>query len=167
MKGSKFEWIDEADAGFHMMKERLATSPVLALPYFTHAFKLFIYASKVGTESILSQQGWLVMFFSDNLAWARLNYNIYDVEFYVVVQRIKHWRYYLIHQDFFLYTDHADHGHWVNFLDDFTFIVKHKTGAPIALRTHSIGITTFWLRCELRYQVLTPLVIYLRLTDIF
>ncbi|GJX18064.1 putative reverse transcriptase domain-containing protein [Tanacetum coccineum] len=58
-----------------------------------------------------------------------------------VVQAVKHWCHYLFHKDFVLFTDHDSlrdiitqdkvshkHGHWLAFLEKFTFVVKHKTG---------------------------------------
>lgn len=43
---------------------------------------------------------------SEKISGARLNYSTYDVEFYAVVQAVKHWRHYLFHREFVLYTDH-------------------------------------------------------------
>lgn len=47
MNGSKFAWTDEADATFHIMKERLMAAPILALPDLTHEFELHTDTSKV------------------------------------------------------------------------------------------------------------------------
>ncbi|GJY23559.1 putative nucleotidyltransferase, ribonuclease H, partial [Tanacetum coccineum] len=68
-------------------------------------------------------------------------YTTYDLEFYAVVQAVKHWRHYLFHKEFVLFTDHDSlrhirtqdkvsykHGRWLAFLKKFTFVVKHKTG---------------------------------------
>ena len=70
-----------------------------------------------------------------------MRYNTYDVEFYAIVQAIKHWRHYLFHKQFLLYTNHevlkhlqgqdkiaARHASWIAYLQQFTFVVKHKSG---------------------------------------
>lgn len=45
-------------------------------------------------------------FYSEKLAGARSRYNTYDIEFYAIVQEIKHWKHYLFHKEFVLFTDH-------------------------------------------------------------
>ena len=47
-----------------------------------------------------------MVFYSVNIACSRACYSTYDVEFYAIVQAIKHWRNYLFHQEFILYIDH-------------------------------------------------------------
>ena len=62
------------------------------------------------------------------------------MEFYAVVQALKHWRHYLIYRDFVLYTDHATlkylnnkdklsqrHATWTSLLQQFIFVVKHTS----------------------------------------
>ncbi|PKI48913.1 hypothetical protein CRG98_030689 [Punica granatum] len=76
----------------------------------------------------------------EKLTGAKVRYNTYDVKFYAVVQVVKHWRHYLFHKEFILYTDHealkhlhsqdkvsARHASWVAYLEHFTFMVKHKS----------------------------------------
>lgn len=83
---------------------------------------------------------------------------------------MKHWRHYLFHQEFILYTDHdalkhlgsqdkisARHASWIAYLQQFTFVIKHQSGktnkvADALSRRHSLlasmyvlvsGFTTF------------------------
>ena len=106
MRGSQFEWTDEADSAFQNIKHRLTTAPILILPDFSQPFELHTDASKTGIGGVLSQNGRPVAFFSEKVSGARLNYSTYDVEFYAVVQAVRHWRHYLFHREFVLYTDH-------------------------------------------------------------
>ncbi|GJW71822.1 putative reverse transcriptase domain-containing protein [Tanacetum coccineum] len=48
----------------------------------------------------------LVAYFSAKLSSAKLRFTTYDIEFYAIVQAIKHWRHYLFQWEFVLYTDH-------------------------------------------------------------
>lgn len=80
-------------------------------------------------------------YFSEKLSGAKTRYSAYDVEFYAVVQVVKHWRHYLSHREFILFTDHDSlrhlhsqdkvsprHARWVAYLEKFTYVVKHKAG---------------------------------------
>jgi hypothetical protein len=53
---------------------------------------------------------------------------------------LKHWRLYLIHREFILFTDHnslmylnsqnklsSKHARWISYLQQFNFVIKHKT----------------------------------------
>ncbi|GJZ86690.1 putative reverse transcriptase domain-containing protein [Tanacetum coccineum] len=88
----------------------------------------------------LGQGGRPAAYFSEKLMEPKSRYTTYDLEFYAVVQAVKHWRHYLFHKKFVLFTDHDSlrhirtqdkvshkHGRWLVFLEKFTFVVKHKT----------------------------------------
>ncbi|KAI9174834.1 hypothetical protein LWI28_023368 [Acer negundo] len=141
MKGVKFQWTTEAEKGFQQIKEKLTTAPILVLPDFSQPFELHSDASKVGIGAVLSQGGKPVAYFSEKLSGSRVRYSTYDIEFYAVVQAVKHWRHYLFHREFILYTDHdslrhlhsqekisSRHASWSAYLQQFTFVLKHKAG---------------------------------------
>ncbi|KAG7532368.1 Zinc finger CCHC-type [Arabidopsis thaliana x Arabidopsis arenosa] len=159
IKAAQFCWTDEAEQAFQRIKEILTSAPVLILPNFDIAFELHCDASKVGIGAILSQAGRPVAFFSEKIAGSRGRYSTYDVELYAVVQAIKHWRHYLFQREFVLYTDHdalkhigsqdkvsARHASWFAYLQQFTFVIKHKAGTlnkvADALSRHQLVLTT-------------------------
>ncbi|GJS65037.1 putative nucleotidyltransferase, ribonuclease H [Tanacetum coccineum] len=140
-KGKSFVWTEEAESAFQVVKEKLTTAPILVLLDFSKFFKLHTDASKVAIGGVLSQGGRPVAYFSEKLTEPKSRYTTYDLEFYAVVQTVKHWRHYLFHKEFVLFTDHDSlrhirtqdkvshkHGRWLAFLEKFTFVVKHKTG---------------------------------------
>ncbi|XP_026420700.1 uncharacterized protein LOC113316766 [Papaver somniferum] len=81
---SVFTWTAEATTAFEIIKTKLLSAPILALPDFTQVFELHSDASKLGIGAVLSQRNKPIAFFSEKLAGARLRYSTYDVEFYAV-----------------------------------------------------------------------------------
>ena len=101
-----FIWTPAATTAFNIIKDKLSSAPILALPDFTAVFELHCDASKSGIGAVLSQRNRPIAFFSEKISGARFRYSTYDIEFYAIVQAIKHWRHYLFHKEFVLYTDH-------------------------------------------------------------
>ena len=159
LRGSTFVWTHEAEEAFETIKQKLTSTQILALPDFSLVFELHCDACKLGIGAVLSQQGRPIAFYSEKIAGSRARYSTYDVEFYAIVQAIKHWRHYLFHQEFILYTDHdalkhlgsqdkisARHASWIAFLQQFTFVIKHQSGrtnkvADALSRRHSLLAT--------------------------
>ncbi|GKA84828.1 putative nucleotidyltransferase, ribonuclease H [Tanacetum coccineum] len=106
MKGKSFVWTEEAESAFQVVKEKLTTTPILVLPEFSKVFELHMDASKGVIGGVLSQGGWPVAYFSEKLTEPKSRYTTYDLEFYAWVQAVKHWRHYLFHKEFVLFTDH-------------------------------------------------------------
>ena len=89
-----------------------------------------------------------IAYFSEKLKDAQLRYSNYDRKFYAVVQTLRHWRHYLLPQEFILYSDHealgflnmqkklnSKHGHWVEFLQAYTLCLDTKRESKIRLQT--------------------------------
>ena len=91
IRDGKFAWTPEATQAFTLIKRKLTTTPILVLPDFSIIFELHSDTLKVGIGVVRSQQGRPVACFSEKIFGARSRYNTYDVEFYAVVQAIKHW----------------------------------------------------------------------------
>jgi hypothetical protein len=140
-KKGAFLWTTAAAKAFQKIKSVLTEAPVLRMPNFDVPFEVACDASHSGIGGVLSQQGHPIAFFSEKLSDAKHRYSTYELELYAVVQSIKHWRHYLIHSDFILFTDHdslrhinsqkklsSKHARWFDYLQQFTFVLKHKAG---------------------------------------
>ena len=122
------------------MKEKLCTTPVLALSKFEKLFEVDYDASGVGIGAVLSQEKRPVAFFSEKLSDVRQKWSTYDKEFYSIVHALKTWEHYLVGCEFVLYSDcdalkHLNsqtriskgmHAQWIHFLQRFPFKIKHK-----------------------------------------
>jgi hypothetical protein len=141
MKKGKFLWGTEAEHSFALIKEKLSSAPVLALPDFEKLFEVDCDASIIGTGAVLSQEGRPVAFYSEKLSEARQKWSTYELELYVVFRALKVWEHYLVQREFILFSDHQAlkfinnqsnvnrmHARWVSFIQRFTFNLKHKLG---------------------------------------
>ncbi|XP_040994300.1 uncharacterized protein LOC121240841 [Juglans microcarpa x Juglans regia] len=112
VKKGRFQWGDDQDMSFAIIKEKLSTTSILALPSFEKLFEVECDASIVSIGAILSQEGRPVKFFSEKLNEARRKWTVYELEFYAIVRALKRWEHYLV-----------DYLH-----SKFTIVLKYKTG---------------------------------------
>lgn len=95
-KGRDFAWIADGEESFKFLKEKVTTTPILALPNFEKVFEVECDVSHIGIGVVISQVGKPAAFFSEKLNDARKNYSTYDLELYAIVQTLHHWRHYLV-----------------------------------------------------------------------
>jgi hypothetical protein len=125
-----------------VLKKKITKQPILVLPDFGKIFQLRCDASGIAIGAVLSQDNRLVVYFSEKLNETKEKYYTYDKEFYAVIQALKKWRHYLIPKEFVLYSDNQAlqfitrkeklnqrHAKWVEFMQNFTFFIKHISGS--------------------------------------
>jgi hypothetical protein len=94
-KSVSFKWNDEQDKAFNLLKDKLWSTPVLALPDFTRAFEVECDASVIGIGVVLMQDRRLIVYFSEKHNGVALNYPTYDKELYALVRTLEIWQHYL------------------------------------------------------------------------
>ena len=140
-KEKDFKWTEGAQQSFDLIKEKLSSAPILALPDFSKAFEVECDASGVGIGAVLKQEGRPIAYFSEKLSGSHLNYSTYDKEFYALVRAMETWRHYLLPKEFVIHTDHESlkhlkgqsklnrrHAKWMEFLEEFPYVIKYKKG---------------------------------------
>ncbi|XP_060177884.1 uncharacterized protein LOC132607823 [Lycium barbarum] len=141
LKGGIFKWNEDAQKSFELIKNKMTQASILQLPNFNDLFEVECDASGVGIGGALSQAGKPIAYFSEKLGGPKLRYATYEKEFYAIIRVLQHWSHYLLPREFVLYSDHeaikylnhqqklnARHAKWVEFLQNFQFVIKHKAG---------------------------------------
>ena len=141
IRKGNFLWTPEAEKSFTLIKDKLTSAPVLALPNFEKLFEVECDACISLIDAVLSQGGRPVAFYNKKLSEPRKKLTTYELEFYAVVRALHTWEHYLIQREFILYTDHQAlksvnqqttinrmHARWISFIQRFTFSIKHKSG---------------------------------------
>jgi hypothetical protein len=110
-KNVRFHWGSDQANAFATLKERLCSTPVLALPDFNKTFEIECDASGIGIWAVLMQDRRPIAFFSEKLSGAALNYPTYDKKLYALVHALETWQNYLWPKEFVIHTDHESLKH--------------------------------------------------------
>ncbi|GKC35488.1 putative reverse transcriptase domain-containing protein [Tanacetum coccineum] len=105
-KNKKYEWGEEEEEAFQMLKQKLCSAPILALPDGTEDFVVYCDASLKGYGAVLMQREKVIAYASWQLKTHEENYMTHDLELGAVVFALRLWRHYLYGTKCVVYTDH-------------------------------------------------------------
>nr|GEZ37359.1 hypothetical protein [Tanacetum cinerariifolium] len=110
-KKVKFEWGDKQEAAFQLLKQKLCSAPILALPEGSKDFIVYCDASINGLGAVLMQREKVISYASRQLKIHEENYTTHDLELGAVVFDLKIWRHYLYGTKCTVFTDHKSLQH--------------------------------------------------------
>ncbi|GJT51127.1 putative reverse transcriptase domain-containing protein [Tanacetum coccineum] len=140
-KKVKFVWGDKQEATFQLLKQKLCSAPILALPEGSKYFIAYCDASKKGLGAVLMQREKVIAYASRQLKIHEKNYTTHDLELGAVVFALKIWRHYLYGTKCTVFTDHKSLQHilnqkelnmrqrrWLELLSDYDCEIRYHPG---------------------------------------
>ncbi|GJY61420.1 putative reverse transcriptase domain-containing protein [Tanacetum coccineum] len=105
-KKVKFVWGDKQEAVFQLLKKKLCSALILALPEGSEDFIIYCDALIKGLGVVLMKRVKVIAYTSCQLKIHEKNYTTHDLELEVVVFALKIWRHYLYGTKCMVFTDH-------------------------------------------------------------
>ncbi|GJW38523.1 putative reverse transcriptase domain-containing protein [Tanacetum coccineum] len=93
-KNKQFDWGEEQESAFQLLKQKLCDAPILALPEGSDDFVVYCDASIRGLGAVLMQRTKVIAYASRQLKVREKNYITHDLELGAVVFALKIWRHY-------------------------------------------------------------------------
>ncbi|GJS78943.1 putative reverse transcriptase domain-containing protein [Tanacetum coccineum] len=125
-KGVKFDWGDKKEAAFQLLKQKLCSALILALPEGSEDFVVYWDASHKGLGAVLMQREKVISYALRQLKFNEKNYTTHYLELRLVVFSLKLWRHYLYETKCTVFTDHKSLQHILN-QKELNMRLKHKT----------------------------------------
>ncbi|GKD49294.1 putative reverse transcriptase domain-containing protein, partial [Tanacetum coccineum] len=110
-KKVKFVWGDKQEVAFQLLKQKLCSAPILALPKGSKDFIAYCDVLKKGLGVVLMQREKVIAYASRQLKIHEKNYTTHDLELGAVVFALKILRHYLYGTKYTVYTDHKSLQH--------------------------------------------------------
>nr|GFB74611.1 putative reverse transcriptase domain-containing protein [Tanacetum cinerariifolium] len=140
-KKVKFEWGDKQEAAFQLLKQKLCSAPILALPEGSEDFIVYCDASNKGLGAVLMQRENVTSYASRQVKIHEKNYTTHDLELRAVVFALKIWRHYLYGTKCTVFTDNKSLQHildqkelnirqrrWLELLSDYDCDIHYHPG---------------------------------------
>ncbi|GKB76076.1 putative reverse transcriptase domain-containing protein, partial [Tanacetum coccineum] len=79
-KNVKFDWSEKAEAAFQLLKQKLCSAPILALPEGSENFLVYCDASRKGLGAVLMQKEKVIAYASRQLKIHEKNYTTHNLD---------------------------------------------------------------------------------------
>ncbi|GJU13637.1 putative reverse transcriptase domain-containing protein [Tanacetum coccineum] len=139
--GIKFDWGEKEENAFQLIKQKLCSAPILALPEGNEDFVVYCDASHKGLGAVLMQREKVIAYASRQLKVHEKNYTTHDLELGSVVFALKIYRHYLYGTRCTVFTDYKSLQHildkkelnmrqrrWLELLSDYDCDIRYHPG---------------------------------------
>nr|GEX10589.1 putative reverse transcriptase domain-containing protein [Tanacetum cinerariifolium] len=140
-KGVNFDWGEKREAAFQLIKQKLCSASILALPKGSEHFVVYCDASHKGLGVVLMQREKVISYASRYLKIYEKNYTTHDLELRSIAFSLKFWRHYPYKTKCTVFTDHNSlqhildqkelkmrQRHWLKFLSDYDSKIRNHSG---------------------------------------
>ncbi|GKF40614.1 putative reverse transcriptase domain-containing protein, partial [Tanacetum coccineum] len=140
-KNQKFDWGEEQEEAFKLLKQKLCVAPILALPEGSDDFVVYYDASIKGLGVVLMHRMKVIAYASRQLKIYEKNYTTHDLKLGAAVFALKIWRHYLYGTKCVVFTDHKSLQHilnqkelnirqrrWIELLSDYDCEIRYHPG---------------------------------------
>jgi hypothetical protein len=101
-----FQWEGKKQKYFNILKEKISTTPILALPNLQQPFETETDSNGYAMGAVLMEYDNPICYHSKNFNQAVVNYPTYDKELYALVQSVNKWKHYLLGKEKIIHIDH-------------------------------------------------------------
>ncbi|GJR64190.1 putative reverse transcriptase domain-containing protein [Tanacetum coccineum] len=150
-KSVKFDWGEKTEAAFQLLKQKLYSALILALPKGSENFVVYCDASHKRLGAVLMQRKKVIAYASRQLKVHEKNYTTHDLEPGAIVFALKMWRHNLYSTKCVVFTDHKSLQHildqkelnmrqrrWLELLSDYECEIRyHPEKANVILSAQS------------------------------
>nr|GEX85931.1 putative reverse transcriptase domain-containing protein [Tanacetum cinerariifolium] len=132
---------EKAQAAFQLLKQKLCSAPILALPEGSKNFVVYCDASHKGLGAVLMHKEKVIAYASRQLKVYEKNYTTHDLELSAAVFALKMWRHYLYGTKCVVFIDHKILQHildqkelnmrqrrWLEMLSDYDCEIRYHPG---------------------------------------
>ncbi|GJS92636.1 putative reverse transcriptase domain-containing protein [Tanacetum coccineum] len=140
-KEVKFDWGDKHEAAFQLLKQKLYSVPILALPEGSKDYIVYCDASHKVLGAVLMQREKVISYASRQLKIHEKNYTTHDLELGSEVLSLKLWRHYFYGTKCTVFMDHRSLQHilnqkelnmrqrrWLEMLSDYDCEIRYHPG---------------------------------------
>nr|GEU71996.1 putative reverse transcriptase domain-containing protein [Tanacetum cinerariifolium] len=140
-KGIRFNWGKKEESAYQLIKQKLCSAPIQALPKGSKYFVVYCDALHKGLGAVLMQREKVIAYASRQLNIHEKNYTTHDLELGSMVFALKIWRHYLYGTKCIVFTDHKSLQHildqkelnmrqlrWLELLSDYDCDIRYHSG---------------------------------------